>query len=71
MKLAVRFSKREEVKAVPILVRHSPGMILPGRIYVISPEAAQALRDEGIKFQEVSTEVNPPDLQGAKPGERI
>jgi hypothetical protein len=32
MKIAVRFTTEEELKAVPILMRHSPGMLLPGDI---------------------------------------
>lgn len=31
MKLAIRLSKREEAKALPILLRHSPGMVLTDR----------------------------------------
>jgi hypothetical protein len=32
MKIAVRFTTEEELKAVPILMRLSPGMLLPGDI---------------------------------------
>jgi hypothetical protein len=52
MKIAIQFSAREEQKALPILLRHSPGMILQGGIYVVSAEAAQALRRAGVKFTE-------------------
>lgn len=71
MKVAVRFTKTEELKAVPILMRHSPGMMLPGDIYVISTEAATALREAGVRFTEVTSEVAPPDLEGVGRGERI
>ena len=40
MKVMIRFTEREELKALPVLVRHSPGMVLPNRTYVISAEAA-------------------------------
>ena len=69
MRVTVRFSTREELRALPILLRHSPGTVLPNRIYVISPEAAQALREAGVRFTEVARETDPPSLEGA--GERI
>jgi hypothetical protein len=71
MKVAVRFTAKEELKAVPILMRHSPGMMLPGDIYVISVEAAEALRRAGVQFTEVTSEETPAGLQGAATGERI
>ena len=51
MKVVIRLSAKEELRALPILLRHSPGKILPGRTYVISEEAAKALRDAGIVFK--------------------
>lgn len=71
MKMIIRFSEREELKALPILLRHSPGMGLPNRTYVISAEAARALREAGVRFTEVSTEADPPHLEGVQTGERI
>ena len=71
MKVAVRFSDREEVKAIPILFRHSTGMMLPGNIYVISEAAAAALRDAGVRFTEVTRESSAPGLEGVGSGERI
>ncbi|MCI0705248.1 MAG: hypothetical protein L0241_29670 [Planctomycetia bacterium] len=70
MKIAVRFTAKEELKAVPILMRHSPGMMLPGDIYVISEEAVAALREAGVRFTEVTSENAPPGLEGATTGER-
>jgi len=32
MKIAVRFTTEEELKDVPILMRHSPGIMTPGDI---------------------------------------
>jgi hypothetical protein len=71
MRIAVRFTKAEELKAVPILMRHSPGMMLPGDVYVISSEAAEALREAGVRFTEVTSETAPPSREGAASGERI
>ena len=71
MKIAVRFTTEEELKAVPILMRHSPGMMLPRDIYVLCEEAVAALREAGIRFTEVTSEVASPGLEGATTGERI
>jgi hypothetical protein len=64
-------STREEVKALAILLRHSPGTVLPNRTYIISEEAARALREAGIKFTELSREDSSPCLDGVVSGERI
>jgi hypothetical protein len=58
MKVMVRFSAAEELEALPILLRHSPGKVLPDRTYVISDEAAEALRRAGAAFTEVEGEDN-------------
>jgi hypothetical protein len=71
MKVTIRLSAREELKALPILLRHSPGTVLPDRTYVISPEATQALREAGVQFTELASETDPPSLERAGAGERI
>ncbi|HMC64646.1 MAG TPA: hypothetical protein VKI65_06885 [Gemmataceae bacterium] len=71
MKVIVRFSKREEARALPILLRHSAGMVLPERTYVISAQAAKAVRAAGIKFTEVGNEAVTQSLRGELAGERI
>jgi len=71
MKVAVQFSKREEAKALGILLRHSPGMILRNRIYVISEEAVRALRRARVKFAELSREGETRAREGVIAGERI
>jgi hypothetical protein len=71
MKIVIQMSKREEAKALPILLRHSPGMVLTDRKYVISENAAKTLRDSNIKFTEVSRETSAPGLEEAVSGERI
>jgi hypothetical protein len=59
MKVTIRLSAREERKALPILLRHSAGTILANRTYIISTEAARALREAGLKFDELCSEANP------------
>lgn len=71
MNVAVRFTKTEELKAVPILMRHSAGMMLPSDIYVISTEAVEALRKAGVRFADVTSETAPPKRTGVASGERI
>jgi hypothetical protein len=71
MKIAVRFTAKEELRALPILMRHSPGMMLPRDIYVLSEEAVAALREAGVRFTEVTSEGASPGLEGAATGERI
>ncbi len=70
MKVVIQLSAREEVKALPILLRHSPGMVLRNRIYIIAAEAARALREAGVKFDELSREGKTPG-EGVMIGERI
>jgi acetaldehyde dehydrogenase (acetylating) len=71
MKVIVQFTEREEAKALPILYRHSPGMVLRDRIYVLSDEAVSRLREAGIRFKEITREVDSIHLKGAQVGERI
>jgi hypothetical protein len=71
MKTIIQLTTREEAKALPILLRHSPGMVLPNRTYVLSEEAVAALRAAGVRFTEVSREASAPVLEKAVPGERI
>lgn len=70
MKVIVQFSQEEEARALPILLRHSPGMVLPNRTYVLSTEALAALRAAGIRFSEISREAAAPCLEEVA-GERV
>jgi hypothetical protein len=54
MTVVVRVTKREEAKALPVLLRHSPGRVLPERTYVLKSEAVEALRAAGVRFTELS-----------------
>ena len=54
MMVIIHLSAREERKALPILLRHSPGVILPNRTYVVSKDAARRLRQGRIRFSLVA-----------------
>jgi hypothetical protein len=69
--IVVQFTAEEEAKALPILLRHSPGSILPNRTYVIEVAAAQALRDAGVAYREVRPQLNLPIVEDLSIGERI
>jgi len=71
VKVVIRLSAKQKLKALPTLLRHSPGTMLPDHIYVIREEVARALREAGIAFTEVSRESAPPGLKGVGSGERI
>ena len=62
MKIIIHLSKEEEAKALPILPRHSPGMILPQRTYVLGEDAVGLLRNAGIRFTRLSREASAPRL---------
>lgn len=57
MKVVIQMSTREGSKALPILLRHSTGMVLSGRKYIINDEAVEALRQAGVRFSELSREA--------------
>jgi hypothetical protein len=70
MKVVIHLTQEEESKALPILLRHSPGIILPQRTYVLSEDALRALRKSGIRFAELSREAGAPSLEEVA-GERV
>jgi len=69
--MVVQFTVDEEAKALPILLRHSPGTVLPERTYVVEAAAANALRDAGISFLEIAPTLNLPFTEDVSIGERI
>jgi hypothetical protein len=71
MKIFIQMSEAEEAKALPILLRHSPGTVLPHRIYVVSEDAVKQLHQSGIQFTQLSRESNAPRFEGVGSGERI
>jgi hypothetical protein len=70
MKIIIQLSREEEAKALPILLRHSPGMILPDRTYVLPEDAVGRLLDAGIRFTQLSREALAPSLEEVA-GERV
>ena len=70
MKIIIQLSSEEEAKALPILLRHSPGMILPERTYVLSEDAVASLRNAGVRFTTLSREAPAPCLEEVA-GERV
>jgi len=71
MKVVIRLSEEEELKALPILLRDSPGMILHNGTYVVSTDAARRLREKGVQFTEVGREAAAAGFEGVGSGERI
>ena len=71
MKTIIQMSEAEEAKALPILLRHSSGTILPNRTYIVSEEVVKQLRQLGIQFTELSRESTAPSLEGVGSVERI
>jgi hypothetical protein len=70
MKVVIRLSKEEEVKALPILLRHSQGMVLPERTYILSEGALKALRNANVRFSELTRDAVAPGLEEVA-GERV
>jgi len=70
MKTVIQLTKPEEARALPILLRHSAGTVLPNRTYVLDEEAAGELRKHGIAFVTLSRESYAPGLEGVQSGER-
>ena len=70
MKIIIQLSREEEAKALPILLRHSPGMILRERTYVLGEDAVGSLRNAGIRFTQLSREALVPSLEEVA-GERV
>jgi len=68
MRTVIRVSARDSVNAWGLLVRHSRGVALPDRVFVVSEEAVRALRNEGVRFSELSREAS---VSRAIAGERI
>lgn len=71
MKIVVQISTKDDAKAWAILQRHSPGMALPNRTFVVSEDAVRALTDAGIHFTEISRDAALHMRAGELAGERI
>jgi len=71
MKAVIQFTKPEEARALPLLLRHSAGTVLPNRTYVLDEEVLGELRKSGIRFVTLSQESCAPGLEGVGSGERV
>jgi hypothetical protein len=71
MSIVLQFNADQEAKALPIMLRHSPGTILSNRTYVVENSVVQVLREAGIGFREISPQINLPSFEDVPIGERI
>ena len=65
-RVVIRMTSKEQLKALPILLGHWPGMVLPGRVYILREGAAKALSKAGVRFRLICREGAAPH-----PGEPI
>ena len=63
MKVVIQIPQKEELKALPILLRHSPGVMLRNGTYVLNADAVRRLHEEGVRFAEVAREGEIPLCQ--------
>ena len=71
MRIRIQVSEADDAKAWGILIRHSVGEAYPNRTFVISEQAADALRQAGIQFIELSREQGTAGVPGVASGERV
>jgi hypothetical protein len=71
MKVVIQIAAKDNAKAMGILLRHSPGVALRNRVYIVSADAVRALTEAGVRFTELSRESLKPDPKGLVAGERI
>ncbi len=71
MSAILQFSSDDEAKALPILLRHSPGTVLANRTYVVEDAVVNELRNAGVAFQEVAPTLNLSFAEDNPIGERI
>lgn len=70
-RVLIKVAPKDSAKAWALLVRHSPGMALPDRTFLVAPQAVQALRRAGVRFLVISTDSAVLSPTGAIAGERI
>lgn len=57
MQIVIKIAETHDAKAWALLQRHSPGIALPKRVFVVSETAAEALRRAGVNFVVLSNEA--------------
>jgi hypothetical protein len=70
VKVIVKLDEEEELKALPLLLHHSAGMILPNRTYILPEDALEILRAKCVRYCVVCREAVEPSLQEIV-GERV
>ncbi len=71
MRMVIQVAEADDAKAWALLQRHSPGVALPNRTFVVSQEAAEALRQSAIRFVVLSSDAHTFTREGVTAGERI
>jgi hypothetical protein len=71
MKVVIQLTRRERLKALPIIYRHSPAMVLKNGTYILSEGAVDALRAAGVRFKELGRETDVPGPEEVGSGERV
>lgn len=71
MKVVIRMTPQEEERALPLLLRHSPGIVLQDGTYILSRESVESLRNSGVTFTEVGRDEQPLTAAEVSAGERI
>ena len=57
MKMVIQVAESDDARAWALLQRHSPGVALPNRTFVVSDEAVAALRQAGMGFSVLSKDA--------------
>lgn len=71
MKTVIQVAKSDDAKAWALLQRHSQGVALPNRTFVVSEAAFEALRQAGIRMNVLSDEACALTEERVASGERI
>jgi hypothetical protein len=71
VKVVIKVLAADDAKAWALLVRHSPGVALPNRTFIVSEEAVRALRKAGIRFALLSRGAETRPTERVVKGERI
>jgi hypothetical protein len=71
MKTVIQVEKADDARAWALLQRHSQGVALPNRTFVVSDSAVEALRQAGIRLTVLSDEVCALTEERVASGERI
>jgi hypothetical protein len=71
MNVVIQIAEQDDARAWGLLQRHSPGIALPNRTFVVSEAVIVALRQAGIAFDILSNTPIAPREEGVVTGERI